>query len=92
MLLKLPGTSVNRGSRGGRGYAEPPPTAKIGSAGCGALPMSNLRSALVSLLGAHNAEYNAWFDAGCHTSCDSVSCNDVNFGRSRPKFSPPLSE
>ncbi len=92
MLLKLLGTWVNRGKKKGRGYQGPPPTVKIGSAGCGALSMSNLRSALVSLLGAHNAEYNAWFDAGCHTSCDSVSCNDVNFGRYRPKFSPPLSE
>jgi hypothetical protein len=41
----LLGTWVNRGKKEGEGYAGPPPTAKIGSAGCGALPMSNLRSA-----------------------------------------------
>ncbi len=36
----LLGTSVNTRKKEGGGYKGPPPTAKIGSAGCGALPMS----------------------------------------------------
>ncbi len=54
---------VNRGKEKGKGPERVPrPTAKIGPAGCGALPMSNLRSASVSLLGvlgADNASYSA---------------------------------
>jgi hypothetical protein len=40
--------------------------------------MPNLRTALVSLLGADNAEYSAWSHVGYQTSCDSASCNDEN--------------
>ena len=50
-----------------------------GSAGCGALPMSNLGSALLSPVGVlrvYNASYNAVL-ARPHTSYHSVSCNDV---------------
>ena len=36
----LLGTSVNTRKKEGGGYKGPPPTAKIGSAGCGALPVS----------------------------------------------------
>jgi hypothetical protein len=52
--------------------------------------MSNLRSALLSQLGAHNASYNALPDVGCHTFFHSVSCNDVDLRRLRPKYSPPF--
>jgi hypothetical protein len=79
VLLKLLGTSVNKGKKEGGGYAGPPPTAKIGSATSGALPMSNLRSALVSLgavLRVYNASYSAVL-VRLHAAFHSVSCNDV---------------
>jgi hypothetical protein len=41
--------------------------------------MSDLRSAWVrvgGVLGADNAEDNAWLHVGPHWPCDSVSCND----------------
>ena len=55
--------------------------------------MSNLRSASVGLLGADNAEYNAFLDVWTQTSCDNVSCNDENLRKSRRthlKFLPPF--
>jgi hypothetical protein len=74
------GTSVNRGKKEGGGYEGPPPTAKRGSATSGALPMSNLRSALLSpggVLCAHNASYTAVLFCR-YISFHSVFCNDAD--------------